>query len=220
MNWDQWVPRWERAIAACERKGGDTVCLRVGPPASLREVNDVESALGRPLPRDFRDVLLTFSGEVQFFWFLPQGTSAPGKLSGVFCGECSWSVKSLSGINRELHSLVDSCSTAAPPIHSPWQHSIAFQVMACGDFLAIDATASTIDRQPVVYLNHEGGESDGYRLGPDFAGFIDVWTRLGCPSDDVFPLFIPARRGFLDPRSAPAKEWCAWFGLPDPEEED
>jgi hypothetical protein len=215
MVWEKWVPRWRRAIAACERIGSDGVRLHVGPAAAALRVEAVEREMHRPIPRSLRSVLLGFSGDVDFFWFLPNGVTPPEPFDGVFYGGCCWDVGELSRINQRLDWLVEHCFVADEPDHRLWRDKFAFQSILNGDFLAIDITETT--PQPIVYLNRELGESHGYQLAPDFIDFIDVWTRLGCPTDDVFPLFIPARDGFLDSRSERAKQWCTWFGLPDPE---
>jgi len=214
MGWELWVPRWRRAILACERLGGDAVRLRVGPPATSQELEEAECALGRSIPRSLRDVLLDFSGSVEFFWFLPDRIGPPATLSGVFCGECSWSVAGLVRINQELTWLAINCFTEDNPDHRLWANKFGFQTTASGDFLAIDLTDA--NAQPVVYLSHELDWSHGYRLASSFEEFIDRWTCLGCPGDDIFPLFAPKQLSGLDVFSELARQWCDWFGLPDP----
>jgi hypothetical protein len=177
-------------------------------------LDKAEREIGRSVPRSLKAVLLGFSGEVEFFWFLPERTRPPSLLSGVFCGECLWSVADLPRINQEATWLAENCFTEADPDHRLWANKFPFQSIGYGDFLAIDTTEA--DPQPIVYLSHELGWGHGYRLGPSFVEFIERWTRLGCPSDDIFPLFVPDRAGDLDVSSEWAIQWCKWFGLPDP----
>ncbi|WP_220369767.1 SMI1/KNR4 family protein [Paludisphaera rhizosphaerae] len=188
--------------------------LRIGPPVTPWDVEDAERELGRSIPQDFKDVLLGFSGDVEFFWFLPQGRKPPASLSGVFSGVCEWALADLVRINREVAWLAENCFTDYEHERRSWANKFAFQSIANGDFLAIDITES--GSQPVVYLSHELGWGHGYRLGPSFGEFIENWTRLGCPCDDIFPVFVPEPSGYLEPGSARAREWCEWFGLPDP----
>ena len=48
--------------------------LDVGAPCEERQLRALEGRIGVPLPESFREVLLRFSGEVDFGWQFAEGT--------------------------------------------------------------------------------------------------------------------------------------------------
>ncbi|MGV3720459.1 MAG: hypothetical protein ACO1SX_06060 [Actinomycetota bacterium] len=58
MIWETWISRWEAALAACAKLGGDSRRLKIEAPASEAEVAAVERELGVALPFSFRETLV------------------------------------------------------------------------------------------------------------------------------------------------------------------
>ena len=90
------VTRWQEMLKAVSRIGGRADPLRVEPPATLEDVLALEQRLGVSLPAALRDVLLTFSRNVDFCWFLPDDYQLSEEFSGIFSGGCNWSLESLA----------------------------------------------------------------------------------------------------------------------------
>ncbi|MBV9851383.1 MAG: SMI1/KNR4 family protein [Armatimonadetes bacterium] len=94
-DYSRWVERWQAAIAACERLGGDNQSLTVAPPATPDEVAAAEKTLGIELPSSFRAALLEFSAHVEMYWFLPDDQEPPTELKEIFSGDGSWGLQRL-----------------------------------------------------------------------------------------------------------------------------
>lgn len=87
MELEKWPIRWRAALKACEAKGGKiTEPLSISAPATLSQVEEVETSLGMSLPESFRITLLDFASEVSMWWQLPNGLRSPKPLNGIFSG--------------------------------------------------------------------------------------------------------------------------------------
>ncbi|WP_435017860.1 SMI1/KNR4 family protein [Tundrisphaera sp. TA3] len=210
---DLWTKRWQRAIDAAKRRGARDYGLEIDRPATTSEVEEVERAIGRPLPQPFRRTLLEFSRRVDFFWFLlPQDDQTPERWKGVWCGGCRWDIGQLARMDEEARWLSTNAFVEDTPDETIWRDKLPFHAIASGDYIAIDVSSG--DPQPVVYLSHDFDYSHGHVLGGDFFDFMDRWTALGCPDDDIWPLFVPEKRGGIDLAGSNAVAWCEWFGVP------
>lgn len=213
MIWDTWTSRWQEALEACSRLGGDVCELIIRQPASEAEVAAVEQELGVALPTSFRQVLIQFSSAVDLGWYLPTDFALPAPLREIFSGECYWDLSRIVDMERRRQLWIkDVFSFSDDPYNQVWHNVLAFRKIANGDMLAFDLSSPT---QPVIYLSHDGGEGHGYQLGADFADFIDRLTRLGCPGSEDWQMmpFLASPTSFLDPDCENARLWRSVFGL-------
>jgi hypothetical protein len=211
---EKWVKRWQRAIGAAEKRGARNVRLEIDPPATVDEVTKVESSIGKSFPEAFRKTLIEFSRRVEFFWFLRAGDSPPGDLDGIFCGGCNWDLDRLPEMYGRARWLSENAFVEETPEAIIWREKLPFHQIATGDFIAIDVSSDVA--QSVVYLSHELCYSHGYVLSADFLDFMNRWTAIGCPDDDIWPRFMPEKDKFIDLRCPNTVAWCEWFGLPQP----
>ena len=74
----------------------------------------------------------------------------------------------------------------------------------------------------MVYLSHDDGEGHGFRLGDNFADFIDRWTLLGCPGAEDWQMlpFIHSSTSGIDPWCENARRWRQCSGLEIREDQD
>ena len=212
LPWPTWIERWERAIAAAQRHGATNCRLKYDTAASTDEIEELERSLPAPIPDEFRRTLLQFSRKIDFFWFLPSNENPPGQLAEIFCGRCQWDLDLLLQINAQVAWLSQNAFVKDTPDERLWRDKFAFHPIACGDFIAIDTSSTS--GQAVVYLNHELGVSHRHWLGASFFDFMNRWTTLGCPDDDIWPRFVPHREHYIDLDSDNARNWLRWFGLP------
>lgn len=212
MLWEKWPERWEAAIIACERLGGETKDLQLGAPASEAEVSDVEQQLGTRLPNSFRHVLIGFASSVSFFWVIPDGFSFPKPFHQVFSGECNWSLARLLEMKQWYEGWLGCFCNPHDPYDKVWHDKLVFCQVANGDALALDTTQATA---PVVYLSHDDGREHGFVLGTDFADFVDRWTTLGCIGAEGWQMlpFLPTAEAGLDVTGENASSWKQLFGL-------
>lgn len=189
------VTRWQRMLDAIERIGGETQPLVVEPPAREKEVQDLERRMGEPVPASLRDVLLTFSRKVDFFWQLPQ-CKLPQQLGEMTSGDCRWSLEDLARINVDRN--IGVFPDPDDPYDSVWHNKFFFSDIGNGDVWGIDVRPHTFGS--VVYLSHDEGEGHGRHVGADFQDFVFRWTRLGCVGgDDWMWLPFAPNGGYLDP---------------------
>ena len=185
----------------------------VGSTANAATIETVEKQIGVTLPPAFRRVLLEFSAEVEFSWFLPDGRDLPEPFHEIFCGGCSWSLRRLPEIQESLKGWV---STVFPnptdPYDRVWHQKLGFLEVGNGDMLAVDVAPASSGR--VVYLSHDDGEGHGRCLGYDFADFVGRWSELGCPgAEDWQWLPFASDKGPIEPNGSRAREWRSIFGM-------
>lgn len=214
---ERWRARLEAIAAVCRRQGGlatrtfttppAMTPLSVLPPASAAEVRAVEVRLGFRLPRSLRAVVRTMTAGIAFYWRLHD---ADGQQQD---GACDWSLARLPEMEVARQEWVRACFLDIErPGHRRWQRALAFQEVGNGDMLAIDLAKAG---RPVIYLNHEDERLHGWRLGDDFADFLERWTRLGCVGPEHWTLrpFLTSRTGGLDAEGAEARRWRADLGV-------
>jgi len=190
--------------------------LQVGTPATETEVLAVESELRLRLPESFRDVVLNFSSEVYWRWFLPDGTRPPETFRQIFSGECAWSLNRLVQLEENRQSWLKVCfPNVNDPYDAVWHNKLAFIEVGNGDLIALDLANSQEADTPVVYLSHEGDDFHGYQLGHNFSDFIERWSLLGCPGAEDWQMlpFTSSPQSCLEPYSENAVQWREWFGL-------
>jgi hypothetical protein len=167
------------------------------------------------VPEDFRRVLLEFSSEVSFSWFLPEDLAPPPDLRSVKYGGCEWGISCLQNVENLRREFIESGGAQRHEegeYYRVWDEKLAFHPVANGDVLALDLRFAP---SPVVYLSHDGGEEHGFVLGPSFTVFMDLWTQLGCPGPEGWVLepFVSSPISGLQPRSPLGRQWLEWFSL-------
>ena len=213
-QYTEWIRRWQAALNACQRKGGEASELVIAPPASAEAVAQVEAELGVILPVSFRKVLTNFSAEVNIYWFLPNDLDLPVPYKPIFSGDCSWSLSRMPGIAHWYLEWVETnFFNPNDPYDRVWQDKLAFAEVPNGDNIAFDLMF--MPDPPVVYLSHNDGEGHDYRLGDNFIDFMERWSLLGCPGNEDWQMmpFLPNATSGLDAYGENARKWREWFGL-------
>lgn len=214
LVWNNWQPRWEAALIACQRHGGDARSLEIAPPATESDVLVVEQELGYQLPLSFRTVLTSFAQRVSFAWFLPDRFKLPPPLRGIFAGQCHWDLSQLLVFEHDRRNWVTQVfPNPDDPYDRVWHHKLAFMHIPNGDYLTIDLL-NGVDG-PVIYASHDDGEGHGYTLGANFIDFIDRWTQLGCPGGEDWQIlpFVENSTSFINHQSENARAWQGIFGI-------
>lgn len=195
MN-DALLKAWRAALAACAARGGETRPLVIEPPASESRVAEVERALGHALPSRLRRFFLEEAASVQLQWSLPADSQPP--FVDIFGGELAISLERLPDLAAQ---------------HTR-RGRVAIQLVANGDLVAVDVRKS---REAVVYLSHDGEDSDGVVLGRDLDDYLARHAALGGVGleDAQWLPFVSEIDGerVLDPDGDAADRWRRWFGL-------
>ena len=220
-QYTQWTRRWQAALDACQRKGGEVSGLVIMPPASEEAVADVESEIGAALPTSFRRVLLEFSAHAELHWLLsnedietPVEADWPSELNVIFGGGPFWDLDRVVQYEKRRISWVENVfSDPEDSYDSVWYNKLVFDKVANGDIIAFDL--EFMPDPSVVYLSHEAGSGHGYRLGDNFVDFMERWSLLGCPGNDDCQMmpFLPDAVSGLNVNGDNARKWREWFGL-------
>lgn len=220
--YDGWNGRWDRLRDACALRGATDrwdegrkrpARIELAPPASPAEVERVEGALRRRLPRALRDVVLEYSRRVCVQWQLREHTGPPQEFRAIFAGECRWDLEALPDLVVQHQDWLDNCfSDPTDDYGSVWYGKLPFLVVGNGDMVAI---ALDEPGEPVVYLSHDDGEGHGYRLGSDFVDYVERLSILDCPGAEDWQWlpFVSGPESGLMPESENGIKWRSWFGL-------
>ena len=157
--WECWRQRLEAIAVAIRRVGGEVTSFHMDVPAIPREVELVEARLGRPLPIEFRKVVLGFARRVEFRWKLPDDATLPEEFQEIFAGECGWDLDDLVRQEASRQSWVDECfPNPDDPYDRVWHRKLGWYTVTNGDSISFDTEHR---RDPVVYLSHEEGDGHG-----------------------------------------------------------
>jgi hypothetical protein len=214
MIWDNWKQRWENALLACSKLGGRADELIIAAPATISEVERIETKIQLKLPESFRRVITRYSSSMQMAWFLPNEIELPKPFNEIFSGNCEWDLSALPELEARRKNWIEVCfPNPEKPYDKIWHNKLAFHAVDNGDMLAFDLSQGSF---PVVYLSHDGDESHGYILGKNFEDFVDKWTQLGCPGTEDWQMlpFTHDSMSGLDPNCENARLWKKLFGLP------
>lgn len=197
MIYKKWVKRWKDTLSAIDKLEGNVEELVVLNKASIEDVKAVEKELGYELPLSFKNVLTEFSSEVDFTWYLPDELEMSEDLEEIFGGHCSWSLEKLLDIDNDRKDWIKQCfSNEKNEYDRVWHNKLAFMQVGNGDFLTLDMSKES--EGSVVYLSHDGSESNGLVLGSNFTDFIDKWSRVACVGAEDFqmtPFIITSTSG-------------------------
>lgn len=208
MIWDNWRGRWITTLTGVKKIGGDVEELSIGEKATNEQIAIVEQKLGYSLPESFKRVMIEFSSSVSFSWYLPDGFRLPDELKGIFSGQCNWNIDEIIEIDNEREDWVKECFPDVDDEYDRvWHNKLAFMKVPNGDFIAFDLDYSP--DSPIVYLSHDGCDTNGYVLGENFIDFIDNWSLVGCPGTEDWQItpFIESPTSGIDPQCANAIKW-------------
>ena len=214
--YENWISRWQAALDAYRRKGGEASELIILPPATPKAVAAAEAKFGLTLPPSFRKVLTEFSEGVNLGWALPSEVrnDAPSPVSDIWGGECRWNLTALETIDLYVGVVANEFVEDGDGCYDRvWLNKHCFVEVGNGDTLGFDASAEPDGS--VIFLSHEASEIHGWRLGDNFIAFIERQSLLGCPGydDTNFRPFLDDPRSGLNINGENARKWREWFGL-------
>lgn len=214
MDYELLKERIEIITSRIKELGGEVQEVCIDEPSSLKQIIRVEEKLGVKLPNSFKKVLLEFSENFGFHWFLPDDIELPNEFSEIFCGTPHWSLESLSEFENEQKDWIDTVFPNPEDEYDGVCHNkLAFCEVGNGDYLAFDMK-DDIDA-PIIYLSHDDGEGHGYKIANNFIEFIDSWSRVafvGCEDWQWLPFTTSFESG-INPDDEPAKKFRTWLGL-------
>lgn len=189
--------------------GGDARALRIEPPATEDEIQQVEQHLDIEIPSQLRHAMLHISSHMEFKWFLDNDFKLPQELSGIFCGELHWGLDLVENFLGGYQGWIDEVFTNPDdPYDAVWYDKFPFQEVGNGDYLSIDRDGK------VIYLSHDDGEGHGYIMADSFDDLLTRWVPLGCvgAEDWQWSAFTNGMTTKIDPHCAAASTWKSLLG--------
>ena len=159
------------------QQGYETRELVFDAPARLAEIERVETKLGFELPPSFREVVLTISRRVGFWWYAPDDMKYPTPFGSNFSGHLQWALDLTPEYDQHRVEFIETVfSDADDPCATVWRNKLAITPIGNGDYLAIDLLPTSYEQ--VVYLSHECDESNGCVLADKFADLLRRWVPM------------------------------------------
>lgn len=218
MSVDEWRSRLSTLKGVCQQmKAGDrfsggrgSAIFDIAPPATLADIDAVESELGAKIPISFRKVLLAFSARIRVSWQLPEFCQPPHPFE-IFSGECSWDLSNLPELHKQYQEQLGMMDEGEDEEASRWREMFPFLRVGNGDYIVIDVASP--DGDAVVYSDHEGDEAHGYKLGETFADYVDRLTQLACVGPEYWQWmpFTDGRDSRLLVDCEAAEIWRNWM---------
>lgn len=221
-GYDHWTDRWRRLHEACLKRGltdrweegrARPPRFDVGPPATSKEVENVEATIGHRLPSAFREVILGYSGSLSIQWQIPDSLELPNEFRNLFAGECRWNLQETPKLVAQHKSWLDNVfNDPANSYDAVWYRKFPVLSVGNGDMIAISLDEAD---GPIIYLSHDDGGGHGYRLARDFIDYIERSSALGCPGAEDWQWlpFVDGPDSGLQPNSPAGLRCRRWFGL-------
>lgn len=214
MDYELIKKRIELITLKIKEIGGEIQEIIIDKPASLKQILQTEKKLGVKLPACFKKVLLEFSGNFSFRWFLPDDMEQPNEFREIFCGTPHWSLELLTQFEEDRKGWIDNVfSNPKNEYDAVWHNKLAFCEVGNGDYLAFDMKNNT-DAQ-IIYLSHDDGEGHGFKIANNFIEFIENWSRIGfvgCEDWQWVPFTTNSISG-INPNGEAAKRFRSWLRL-------
>lgn len=230
--WEQWQADWRRMEAIATRRGWEVTPLSIWPPAPELRVRAMESRHGLKVPPQLRQLLVQYSGQVEFGWYIPPHLQPLEKQNLPTMSANRAAIWSLDHIEQQAipgffgwkKSLADEDRSEAPNTPEMWEHQFPFYSLVNGDMLTIDMSNEK-GPQPVRYFSHELETLHGLALAPDFLSFVTEMSKLGFAGTEwaswvkFGTLDEPNKTFYIKADSDGGKEWLSWLAqehvLPD-----
>lgn len=214
MNYDSFKERINTIKIAVEQVDAKIIGEFIGPVATLEEINRIELTIEQELPPSFKKVLLEFSSNFSFKWFLQEDMKLPYEFRNIFSGRIKWDLHSLPQLKDEIEHWKEWVyPDEADEDDLIWHNKLAFCSVGNGDYLAFDLTDEA--DAPVIYLNHEKGEGHGYKLADNFVELLENWSRLAFvgEEDSQWLPFTEHSASGLIPDGETAKRFRDWLNI-------
>ena len=196
-------------LIKCYQKMNEEAYFKAEPCANEVSIKAVEDHIGMTLPKQLRNFFLNFSQCFEMNAFLPEefSDSLPKELRELFAAHYVISLKEVESNEMIRRDWVSECFPNEDNEYDKvWHHKLGMIDVGNGDIISLDI-GSNPDNPPVVYLSHEGDDSNGIILGKDFDTFLmNLVMSGGCGMEDwqIEPFISDSENG-IDPDCENAK---------------
>ncbi|MBR3421282.1 MAG: SMI1/KNR4 family protein [Ruminococcus sp.] len=191
-------------LIKCYQKMNDKAYYKTAPCSDEASIKAVEEHIGITLPKQLRDFFLHFSENFEMYAFLPHEfcDNLPKELKGIFAAQYVISVEEVESNEMIRRDWVTECFPDEEYEYDKvWHNKLGIIDVGNGDIISLDI-GSNPDNPPVVYLSHDGDDSNGIILGKDFDTFLmNLIMCGGCGMEDwqMMPFISDSNNG-IDPK--------------------
>lgn len=196
------------------RVGGDSRKLIFEPPASEKEIAELEKEMNLEIPPDFKNILLKTSAHCELKWFLPREFELPKEFKDIFSGELHWGLNFIKSFNEAKDGWVKEVFPDPNNDYDKvWHNKFVFQEVGNGDYLGIEL--EKVNYGKIIYLSHDDGEGHGYTMANSFNELLENWIEIGCvgAEDWQWIPFTSDKESGIDSNSVHANTWKRLIGL-------
>lgn len=215
MSMNQWKTYIKNWAVTINNYGGKILEFSIDSPATEEEVNQVEKALNKKLPKELKEVFLKFSKNINLYWSVGAVEKEfPEPYNRVFEGGCRLSLHDLVEIDNWKDDLINSCFIPYNNFFNSekWLKGIGILEVGNGDYIVTDPKE---DGEQICYISHEGDYSHGWILGKNLIDFLENWFRIGCagPLDSCLEPFMDGEKDIVNGYGDMAEGFRKLFGV-------
>ncbi len=197
--------------------GGDVEPICIKNPATESQIQALEKELGYTLPSELREVFLTFTSGIEFYWDIndkleDNNDFLPDEFCGIFCGELQFDLDLMLDYETDRKGWIESVYPNYEDEYDRVYHNkLAFQKVGNGDFLAIELESENYGK--VVYLSHDGSDNHGRYMAENFKEFLLNYTAIGCTGGEDWQWEVFCTEKGIDAKGDNAKKWREFLNI-------
>jgi hypothetical protein len=181
--------------------------------ATIEEIDIVEEKIGKKLPNELKEVLLNFTKNFDFCYFI-EGEKPPKEFNEIFSAELDWDLNGLIASHQYfldwMEASLDTRSNDLEAIKITKKigfNKTPLLEIGNGDLIVIDDS-----NNEVIYLNHEGGIMHGKRLEKSFFAYLEKIAKIGfiC-GEQLEQLYDFENQCLLETNHPKVEKWLAWL---------
>ncbi len=159
----------------------------IDKPATIKEINAVESQIGLTIPNDLKELFL-LSRHVEFRYQFRETLSE--EFSQNFSGDIYWNLNSLAEQSANFGEWIKA--SLDPKYNDQeiidvtkkiWRDKLPLIHVPNGDIIAVGNNPSE-----VIYFSHEGDNMHGKILSNSLWAFLDFYSRIGFAGSEDWQL--------------------------------
>lgn len=188
--------------------------LIIDKTANIHDIEEVEEIIGYKLPEEYKELFLIVSKKIDFAYSIEE--EIPEEYNEIMGGEVSWNLDELVLRINDYKDWIEASTDLKYNDKESVEitkrigvNKTPFIETANGDVLVIDNFTNEL-----FYLDHEGGDFHGKRLGGSLKEFINIWSKIGfigCEHWQFEKLYDFDEEKLLSLEHPKVQEWIKWL---------
>lgn len=197
--------------------GGYVDAIHIKNPATENEVKTLEKELGYTLPSELREVFLTFTCGIDFFWDIYEKSREdrdflPDEFKYSICGQLRFGLDLILEYEADRKGWIENVYPDYEDEYDRVYHNkLAFQRVRNSDLITIELEPENYGK--VVYISHDGSENHGRYMADNFKEFLLNYTAIGCTGGEDWRWEVFCSPKGIDAKGDNAKKWYELLGI-------